>query len=223
MNLIKKAFVKALQNTASKYYEGAKLSKNKAACSPIEQFTEWFEIAKEVDPDFADAMTLSTVSASGMPSSRLVLVKEFNEEGFVFYTNYTSRKALEINSNSLGCLVFWWKELYRQVRIEGTICKITDAESDAYFKTRQRGSQIGAWASPQSETLQCRADLETEIKAISKKYEGQNIPRPPFWGGFRLLPSVMEFWQGRSDRLHDRLVYRKTAEEKSWHIDRLSP
>jgi len=222
MSIVKKLLIRLLKSGASRYLDEAKLSRAKADTNPIRQFAAWFELAKQVDPEFANAMVLSTAASAGQTSSRLVLLKEFDERGFVFFTNYTSRKAQELAGNPQASLVFWWKEVYRQVRVEGRVAKVSRAESEAYFATRPRGSQIGAWASRQSATLAQRADFEAKIEQIETRFAGQAVPCPPFWGGYRLLPQAIEFWQGRESRLHDRLRYRR-GEGESWQIERLSP
>lgn len=222
MSIFKKLVIRLLKSAASRYLDEAKLSRATAATDPLRQFAAWFALAKEVDPEFANAMVLSTAATCGQPSSRLVLLKEFNEQGFVFFTNYGSRKAKELGENPQANLVFWWKEVYRQVRIEGRVEKVSRAESEAYFATRPRGSQIGAWASRQSTTLNRRSDLQRQIDGYDRQFKGQEVPCPPFWGGYRLVPQVIEFWQGRDSRLHDRLCYRRNA-DGAWRIDRLSP
>ncbi len=187
--------------------------------NPFEQFQHWFDFAVEVDAFYANAMTLSTVH-DNKPSSRVVLLKEMDEKGFVFFTNYTSAKSKEITENKNASLLFFWKELERQIRIEGVLEKVSAENSDEYFKTRPRESQIGAWASPQSTTI-TRAELEKRVEEFTKKFEGKEVPRPDFWGGFRLLPTRFEFWQGRAGRLHDRFVY----ENKNgiWQIVQIAP
>lgn len=187
--------------------------------NPFEQFQHWFDFAVEVDAFYANAMTLSTVH-DNKPSSRVVLLKEMDEKGFVFFTNYTSAKSKEIAENNHASLLFFWKELERQIRIEGVLEKVSAENSDEYFKTRPRESQIGAWASPQSTTI-TRAELEKRVEEFTKKFEGKEVPRPDFWGGFRLLPTRFEFWQGRAGRLHDRFVY----ENKNgiWQIVQIAP
>ncbi|MFZ9956927.1 MAG: pyridoxamine 5'-phosphate oxidase [Flavobacteriales bacterium] len=187
--------------------------------NPFEQFQHWFDFAVDVDAFYANAMTLSTVH-DNKPSSRVVLLKEMDEKGFVFFTNYTSAKSKEIDANKNASLLFFWKELERQIRIEGVLEKVSAENSNEYFKTRPRESQIGAWASPQSTTI-TRAELEKRVEEFTKKFEGKEVPRPDFWGGFRLIPTRFEFWQGRAGRLHDRFVY----ENKSgvWEIGQVAP
>jgi len=187
--------------------------------NPFEQFQHWFDFAVDVDAFYANAMTIATVH-DNKPSSRVVLLKEMDEKGFVFFTNYTSAKSKEIDANKNAALLFFWKELERQIRIEGVLEKVSEENSNEYFKTRPRESQIGAWASPQSTTI-TRAELEKRVEEFTKKFEGQEVPRPDFWGGFRLVPTRFEFWQGRAGRLHDRFVY----ENKSgvWEIVQIAP
>ena len=169
-----------------------------------------------------NAMTLATCSASGKPSARIVLLKGIQENGFVFFTSYLSRKGKEIESNPFVSLLFFWKELERQVSIEGTVKKISEQESDEYFSKRPLESRIGAWSSPQSEVIKSRDILDKNVADYTKKFDPQNIPRPPYWGGYIVNPTVIEFWQGRPGRLHDRLQY--TINEKAiWKIERLAP
>lgn len=188
---------------------------------PIEMFGKWFAAANEAGILMPEAMTLATASRAGIPSARMVLLKEFDRKGFVFYTNYSSRKAAELEENPHAALLFHWTVLQRQVRIEGTAARVSEAESYAYFRTRARGSRIGAWASQQSASLDSRGTLETRVREIDAKYPGEEVPLPPFWGGYRIAPSSIEFWQGRVNRLHDRLRYDRT--EDGWSITRLYP
>ncbi len=222
MSFLKKLVVRLIKTGASRYLEEAHLSRATAAADPVRQFGAWFTLAKELDPEFYNAMVLSTATPSSQPSSRLVLLKGFDEQGFVFFTNYGSRKAGELADNPQASLVFWWKEVYRQVRIEGRVEKVSREESACYFATRPRGSQIGAWASRQSALLNRRADLQNRIDDVEGQFTGQEVPCPPFWGGYRLTPERIEFWQGRESRLHDRLLYRRGA-DGAWEIERLSP
>jgi pyridoxamine 5'-phosphate oxidase len=170
----------------------------------------------------ANAMTLATVSPSGAPSARIVLLKGIEEGGFVFYTNYLSRKGRELAENPLVCLVFLWAELERQVRVEGRVARVTAAASDAYYDTRPLGARLSAWASAQSEKVRDRAALEQALAAMHTKH-GKHPRRPPNWGGYRVAPQAIEFWQGRADRLHDRLLYRRAAGAAGWTLERLAP
>lgn len=190
--------------------------------NPFVEFQEWFDGAIAADVYQANAMTLATATAEGKPSARMVLLKGFDEGGFVFYTNYESRKGQELAQNPWAALVFWWGPLQRQVRIEGKVSRVAAAESDAYFANRPRGSRLGALASWQSQIISGRDVLERRLETLGKKYQEQEVPRPPYWGGYRLQPVTIEFWQHAEDRLHDRLQYR-LQEDGSWQIDRLSP
>lgn len=192
-----------------------------AGSDPIEMFGKWFTAANEAGILMPEAMTLATANRAGVPSARMVLLKEFDDKGFVFYTNYGSRKATELEENPHAALLFHWTVLQRQVRIEGTATRVSEAESFAYFRTRARGSRIGAWASQQSAALDSRSTLETRVRDIDAKYPGEEVPLPPFWGGYRIVPSRIEFWQGRVNRLHDRLRYDRAGD--GWSITRLYP
>ncbi len=189
--------------------------------NPVLQFEKWFKEAVDTHVNEPNAMTVSTATIDGKPSARILLLRNFNEDGFVFYTNYTSRKGSEIDKNPYCALLFFWPELERQVRIEGILQKQTVEESDLYFNTRPRGSKLGAWTSEQSKIIGSRDVLEQEYEKLSAKYPGENIPRPPYWGGFLLKPVSIEFWQGRPSRLHDRILY--TMENSKWEIERLAP
>ena len=188
---------------------------------PVDQFRTWFRRARSSRETLPEAATLATVSRSGQPSARVILLKGFDASGFVFYTNYRSRKAIDLAANPRAALVFHWKGLERQVRIEGRVRAISPAESDAYFATRPRGSQLGAWASPQSAVVPSGRVLERRFAAAARRFRG-DVPRPTHWGGYRLRPSAVEFWQGRADRMHDRFVYRRTGGGK-WTVSRLAP
>ena len=184
---------------------------------PLLEFQSWFELAKSSDNFEPTAMTLSSVDSRGMPSSRMVLLKIFDYRGFCFFTNYQSFKAREITENPKACLCFHWqKPFHRQVRIQGFIEKMQTKESVDYFRTRLRSSQLGAWASPQSQRIGDRGELESGFKEMEKRFEGQDIPCPPFWGGFRLKPLSIEFWQSREFRLHDRMKFVRQTFESSW-------
>ncbi len=188
---------------------------------PLVQFKRWFEDAKNTTTKIPEAMTLSTANKEGIPSSRMILLKGVDDKGFIFYTNTNSRKGKEILENKYVSLCFWWEELERQVRVEGMVEMLPPSESDKYFSTRPRGSQIGAWASLQSEVIESRESLNKKFKEYEKKFEGKEIPRPPYWNGYRVIPLEIEFWQGREDRFHDRLRYRKKNDR--WVIERLQP
>jgi len=188
---------------------------------PIAQFGVWFGEALAADLIEPNAMVLSTIHPNGSPSGRVVLLKGFDEQGFVFYTNYQSQKAADIQAHSLAALTFWWDKLERQVRIEGRVKPVSSFESDAYFDVRPRGSQIGAWVSAQSQVIESREVLYQKQAELEAHFAQTTIVRPPHWGGYRVVPESVEFWQGRSSRLHDRLRYRREAQ--NWLIERLSP
>jgi pyridoxamine 5'-phosphate oxidase len=190
--------------------------------SPFKQFELWFNQALAADLLEPNAMTLATVTSEGKPDARIVLLKGFDDRGFVFYTNYRSHKGQELAVNPHAALVFLWGDLERQVRVVGRVEKATDLEADTYFQSRPLGSRLGAWASTQSEVIANREFLEARMAALEKEYEGKKIPRPDHWGGFRVVPTELEFWQGRPSRLHDRLRYR-LQENGVWEIDRLAP
>ena len=204
-----------------KEYTSAGLTESAADTDPIAQFRRWFDAALAADLHEPNAMTLATATPEGRPSARIVLLKGFDERGFVFYTSYEGRKSEEIEANPLFALVFYWGELERQVRVEGRLSRIPEEESDEYFGSRPRGSQLGAWASEQSRPVAGRDALEEQLRNLEAEYEGREVLRPPFWGGYRLEPEVIEFWQGRENRLHDRLVYRRSG--GSWRRERLQP
>lgn len=204
-----------------KEYTRAGLSEADIHRNPIEQFRRWFEEAQAANLHEPNATTVATATAEGRPSARTVLLKGFDERGFVFYTNYEGRKSRELEDNPRAALLFYWGELERQVRIEGRVERIAVAESDAYFAGRPRGSQLGAWASVQSRPVADRTALETRLREVEDRFGEGEVPRPPFWGGYRVEPEAIEFWQGRENRLHDRLVYRRSGGE--WRIERLQP
>jgi pyridoxamine 5'-phosphate oxidase len=189
--------------------------------NPIKQFALWFRQALAADLPDANAMTLATATTDAIPSARIVLLKGFDEDGFRFYTNYKSRKARELNENSQASLCFFWPELERQVRVEGSVQKLSGKDSANYFSKRPRQSQLGAWASSQSSEVESRQELEKKFEEVKARFEGKEIPLPDFWGGYQLQPQRIEFWQGRPGRLHDRIVYRR--ENKDWKINRLEP
>jgi pyridoxamine 5'-phosphate oxidase len=201
-------------------YGNAELVEDHAAVDPFKQFARWFDDALRAELPLPNAMTLATANAAGRPSARVVLLKGVDAAGFVFYTNYESRKGRELAVNPYASLVFLWTPMERQVRIEGAVEKVSGAESDEYFDSRPLGSRLGAWASPQSMPLPSRLTLASKVAAIMLRY-GTAPPRPPHWGGYRVRPDAIEFWQGRPDRLHDRLVYIK--QDAHWRIERLAP
>jgi pyridoxamine 5'-phosphate oxidase len=192
------------------------------AAEPFSQFRAWFDEIARSGVREPNAMTLATATPDGRPSARMVLLKGFDARGFVFYTNFESRKGGELTANPYAALVFFWVELERQVRVEGRVERVSAEESDAYFASRPEGSRLGAWASQQSAVLPGRAPLEARYEELERRYDGREIPRPPFWGGYRVVPESVEFWQGRENRLHDRLRYRRQTDD-SWVIERLSP
>jgi pyridoxamine 5'-phosphate oxidase len=189
---------------------------------PVVQFGRWFDDAKAADLVEPSAMTLATATAEGVPSARMVLLRGVDQRGFVFYTNYESRKAAELAANPRAALVFWWGELQRQIRVEGPVERTSQQESAAYFRTRPPGSQLSAWASPQSRVIPGRAVLDERVAELAAGHPDGDIPLPPFWGGYRLVPEVVELWQGRPNRLHDRLRYTRSADGR-WRIERLAP
>lgn len=198
------------------------LTENDVAPDPMDQFDRWFREAMNSQLLEPNAMTLATAGRDGKPGARIVLLKGFDERGFVFYTNYESRKAQEMLENPYAALLFSWLELERQVRIEGKVERVSPGESLAYFQSRPKDSQIGAWASPQSRIITDRGALEQQVRAIAAQYADADVlPLPPFWGGYRVLPELMEFWQGRENRLHDRIQYMR--EGAGWKIERLAP
>ena len=190
--------------------------------NPFKQFEQWFQAATEAEPVLPEAVSLATATREGRLSSRMVLLKDFDETGFVFYTNYESRKGLELAENPNAALVFYWRQLERQVCITGTVSRVSREESEAYFRTRPRGSQIGALTSSQSQVVASREVLENRFQQLLAEYEGREIPLPSYWGGYRLSPATIEFWQGRSDRLHDRFLYQRQS-GGPWQLERLSP
>jgi pyridoxamine 5'-phosphate oxidase len=203
-------------------YAKHKLDAEQLKSDPFDQFKYWWDIAMDAQIQEPNAMTLSTISENGFPASRIVLLKGMDDKGYFFYTNYNSRKAKEMELNPNVSILFLWKELQRQVRIEGRVEKLEIEASTAYFQSRPLKSQLGAWTSPQSEVIKDRAELENLLEQTNQRFEGEEVlPCPPFWGGYRIVPSYFEFWQGRSSRLHDRFRYVLQAGE--WKIDRLAP
>jgi pyridoxamine 5'-phosphate oxidase len=185
-------------------------------------FARWFEEARAAGTAQPEAMALATATPEGAPSARMVLLKGFDERGFVFYTNYDSRKGHELAANPYASAVFGWLTLYRQVRVEGTCAPVSRAETEAYFAVRPRGARIGAWASPQSSVIGSRENLQASVAAVEERFAGtDDVPPPPFWGGYRLEPHLVEFWQGRPSRLHDRLRFRRDGD--AWVVERLAP
>lgn len=201
-------------------YKLATLDETDVASSPLAQFDKWFKEAMRADLPEPNAMTLATCDTDARPSARVVLIKGYDERGFVFFTNYESHKAHDLTANNRAALLFFWPELERQIRIQGRVEKISAADSEDYYRSRPLASRIGAWASPQSQVMPSRTALEARVAAFEAEY-GDNPPRPPHWGGYRVVPQVMEFWQGRRNRLHDRIQYR--LNNGSWKIERLAP
>lgn len=204
-----------------KDYKQHALNESDVAADPFIQFEHWWNEAVTSEIDEVNAMTLATATKTGVPSARIVLLKGYDAQGFVFFTNYHSHKGQELEENPQAALVFFWKELERQIRIEGAVEKISTKESDDYFYSRPEGSRIGAWASPQSSVIPDRNVIEANVVKYTHEFSGQTIPRPEHWGGYRVKPTVIEFWQGRSSRLHDRFKYSKTAD--GWKVERLAP
>ncbi len=202
-------------------YRLKSFSEENANPNPFRQFSLWFEEAVSSKLKDPNACTLATCGEDGMPSARIVLLKRYDENGFVFFTNYKSKKANDLHVNPKVCLNFSWLELERQIRINGVCEKISTKESLSYFLTRSRGSQIGAWVSEQSKIIESREVLQLQFAKMKEKFKSRNIPLPDFWGGYRLKPEQIEFWQGRENRLHDRILY--TLDDKKWNISRLAP
>jgi pyridoxamine 5'-phosphate oxidase len=203
-------------------YSRGRLDEADVSPDPVEQFGRWFDDAWAASVAEPNAMTLATVDPAGKPSARIVLLKSFDARGFAFYTNYDSRKGRELAANPSAALCFFWQPLERQVRIEGTVENVGREESEAYFRGRPRQAQVGAWVSQQSSPITSRAELERIEAEIQKRFEGRPVPLPDYWGGYRVVPRAVEFWQGRPSRLHDRLLYTR-SESGAWSIQRLSP
>lgn len=204
-----------------KDYKLKSLLEKDVKSDPIDQFAEWWSEAVSSQIEEVNAMTLATATPNGLPLARIVLLKGFTHEGFKFYTNYLSHKGTELAENPHAALVFFWKELERQIRIEGTVEKVSEEDSEAYFKTRPVASRIGAWASPQSTPIAGRGIIEKNVLKYRKQFGEGNIPKPPHWGGYLVKPVKIEFWQGRPSRLHDRILY--TKQDLDWKIERIAP
>ncbi len=202
-------------------YAHARLDESDVDPDPLAQFRKWFDDACRAKLLEPNAMTLATAAPDGAPSARIVLLKGADELGFAFYTDYRSQKGRELEDNPRAALVFYWGELERQVRITGTVSRVGREESDAYFRTRPRGSRLGAWASEQSAVLPGRAALEARVRELAARHPGDDVPLPPHWGGYRVRPATIEFWQGRENRLHDRVRY--VRDGGGWRLQRLSP
>ena len=220
INKPKKAIKQAV-SMLRREYDGIPWDVKSANPDPVEQFAEWFEIAVEKIDNDPNAMILGTAGRDGQPSTRTVLLKGYDRDGFIFYTNYESRKGRHLTDNSKASLTFYWPDLMRQIHIEGSVESVSDDISDSYFKTRPDGSKLSAWASLQSHVVDSRAVLENRLHSLEKKFKGSEIPRPQNWGGYLVIPHRFEFWQGRLNRLHDRICYRKDGDR--WIIERLSP
>ena len=205
-----------------KEYSSRSLLETDIELNPITQFQHWWTEAINSQIEEVNAMTVATASSDGIPAARIMLLKGFDDSGFVFFTNYKSYKAMHLEENPKACLVFFWKELERQVRITGLVKKIPQKESDEYFLSRPSGSQVGAWASNQSQVIESREWLEKRYLQLSEQFKHKDLKRPEYWGGYKLTPVIIEFWQGRPSRLHDRIQY-SIIEDGSWKIERLSP
>lgn len=202
-------------------YRLSELHEKQVDKSPLTQFSIWFEQALQAGVEEVNAMTLATVNAEGAPNARIVLLKDLEDNGFVFYTNYQSNKGHDLSVNPKASLVFFWPALQRQVRINGLVEKVSTKTAENYFHSRPIGSQLGAWASPQSQVIADRKILEQNLHAVTVKYKNETVPKPAHWGGYKVIPSSIEFWQGRASRLHDRILYTKAGTE--WKIERLAP
>jgi len=204
-------------------YEKSSLNRSDLLDDPLTLFRQWFDSAISADIPEPNVMTLATIGTNGSPSARIVLLKGIDEDGFIFYTNYQSRKGKELDQNPNAALVFYWHKMERQVRIEGQITKVDEETSKSYFQSRPKGSQVGAWASPQSRVIVDRQELDDRIVELTDIYQNyEDLPKPAHWGGYKLTPRYLEFWQGRADRLHDRFEYKK-EDDNVWVINRLAP
>jgi len=208
-------------STFRREYRGNELTEETAGNDPFSLFGQWLNEAIRSEAPDANAMSLSTASPDGTVSSRMVLLKSFSEEGFTFFTHYHSRKGKQLSANPRAALLFYWPELNRQVRVEGAVVRLPDEDSDRYFDSRPRESRLGTWISPQSQVIPHREYLEQKLTETGRKFSGSRIPRPPYWGGFRLVPWMVEFWQGREGRLHDRIVFKRSR--RTWQRARLAP
>jgi pyridoxamine 5'-phosphate oxidase len=204
-------------------YETAGLDVRDLSPSPVEQWHRWYDDAEAADLPEPHAMAISTVDERGMPDSRVVLARGVDDSGITFFGNYESAKGRQLAAHPMASAVFPWLALHRQVRIRGSVQRLSAADSDDYFASRPRESRLGAWASPQSQVIEGRTDLDLRLAEVNRRFDGVDVPRPPHWGGWLLVPESFEFWQGRPSRLHDRLVYRRSDSDGSWSIARLAP
>lgn len=204
-------------------YARARLDEADVSHDPFVEFARWFAEAQEAQVPDPNAMTLATATSDGSPSARIVLLKAFDDQGFVFFTDYRSCKGAELEANPRAALVFYWGELDRQVRITGAVSLASREESERYFRSRPLGSRLGAWASYQSRVIPGRAALESDLREVEARFGGGDVPLPAHWGGYRVVPDAIEFWQGRESRLHDRIRYVREGGERGWRVERLSP
>jgi len=204
-------------------YARARLDEADVSHDPFVEFARWFAEAQDAEVPDANAMTLATATVNGVPSARIVLLKAFDQRGFVFFTDYRSLKGAELEANPRAALVLYWHELERQVRITGGVALTTHEESEQYFRSRPLGSRLGAWASHQSRVIPGRAALERDLRSVEDRFKGGDVPLPAHWGGYRVVPDTIEFWQGRESRLHDRIRYVREGGGKGWRVERLSP